>query len=275
MADITAAMVKKLRELTDAPMMACKKALVDADGDLDKAADLVRERTGAKMDARAAERVAGEGAVFGTVVDGTGALLQLACETDFVAKGDRFQALGAALAAHVVSTAPADVEALLASEMDGKPVSETLSEVQAVTGEKLVVSAVERYEGSPTTYLHVPMPGAPAKIGVIVNFAGDVDDDLARGICQHIAFSNPMVLTSDQVDEGLLQKEKDFATKELLEQGKPEAMIENILKGKVKKLYSEWVLNDQPYILDDKKTVGQVVTEAGTSITAFRRMQVG
>lgn len=279
MAEITAADVKKLRELTDAPMMACKKALVDADGDLDQAADLVRERTGAKMDARAKERTADEGAVFAHTGDGVGALLQLSCETDFVAKGDRFKDLGEKLAAHVATTAPADVEALLASELDGKPVSDVVSEVQAVTGEKLKVSDFARYEGSVHTYLHTPTPGAPAKVGVLLNLDvdGDADvADLARGLTMHIAAMKPLVVAEDQVDEGLVAKEQEFARKEALEEGKPEHIIDRIVEGKVKKVYSEVVLLNQPYVLDDKKTVRGAVEEVdGVTVADFTRLQVG
>ncbi len=275
MATVTAADVKKLRQLTDAPMMACKKALDDAEGDFDKAADLVRERTGAKMDARATERTADEGATFAATSDGAGVLVQIACETDFVAKGDRFQAFGQSVADAILAGAPADVDAALALDMGGKTVAEVLSETQATMGEKLEVAAFSRFEGFVQTYLHVPSPGAPAKIGVIVAFDGPVDAGLAKGICQHIAFSKPIVLTADDVDATMLEKEKDFARKELLEEGKPEEMIEKILTGKVNKLYSEWVLNDQPYILDDKKKVGKVVAEANAAITGFKRLQVG
>ena len=280
MADITAADVKKLRELTDAPMMACKKALVDADGDFERAADLVRERTGAKMDARAAERTAAEGAVFGHTTDDAGALLQLSCETDFVAKGDRFQELGNRLAELVVAQDPAHVDALLAADLDGKQVAEVVSEVQAVTGEKLEVADFVRFEGSVHTYLHVPTPGAPAKVGVLLalDVGGDADevDALARGLTMHIAAMKPLVVSEDQVDEALVTKEKDFARKEALEEGKPEHIVDRIVEGKVKKVYSEWVLLNQPYVLDDKRTVGEAVKAVdGVSVSAFRRLQVG
>ena len=281
MADITAADVKKLRELTDAPMMACKKALVDADGDLEKAADLVRERTGAKMDARAQERTADEGAVFSHTADGTGALVQVSCETDFVAKGDRFQQLGARLAEHVAATAPGDVEALLSSQLDGKTVAEVVSEVQAVTGEKLEVTDIVRFEGDAVhAYLHTPTPGAPAKVGVLLSLDVDADVDeaaaLARGLTMHIAAMKPLVVTEDQVDADMVAKEQEFARKEALEEGKPEHIVDRIVEGKVKKVYSEIVLLNQPYVLNDKQTVREAVEAVeGVSVTGFRRLQVG
>ena len=275
MADITAADVKRLRELTDAPMMACKKALVDADGDLEKAADLVRERTGAKMDARAAERTAAEGAVFAHVTDEAGALLQLSCETDFVAKGDRFQELGNTLAEVVATRAPADVDALLALEVDGTSVQKLVTDTQAVTGEKLEVATFVRYEGDVETYLHVPTPGAPAKVGVILQTEGDVPSDLARGITMHIAAMKPLVAREEQVDEALLEKEKEFARREALEQGKPENIVDRIVEGKVKKVLSEWVLTNQSYVLDDSTTVGKALSNAGAEVVDFTRLQVG
>ncbi len=280
MADITAADVKKLRELTDAPMMACKKALVDADGDIEKAADLVRERTGAKMDARAQERTAAEGAIFGHTSDGVGALLELSCETDFVAKGDRFQELGSRLVEHVVATDPADTDELLASELGDRKVADVISEVQAVTGEKLQVSDFVRYEGDVHTYLHTPTPGAPAKVGVLLNLEVDGSADeaaaLARGLTMHIAAMKPLVVSEDQVDEALVAKEQEFARKEALEEGKPEHIVDRIVEGKVKKVYSEVVLLNQPYVLDDKQTVAQAVEAVdGVRVADFRRLQVG
>ena len=285
MAEITAADVKKLRELTDAPMMACKKALVDADGDLEKAADLVRERTGAKMDARAAERTASEGAVFGHVADGVGALLQLSCETDFVAKGDRFRALGARLAQHVATSGTADVDALLASEVEGQTVQALLSEVQAVTGEKLEVAAVAHRTGSVETYLHTPTPGAPAKVGVLLALDTDADgeavEQLKRDLTMHIAAMKPLVVREDEVDPALVEKEREFARKEAAEQGKPAEIVERIVDGKVKKVYTEWVLLNQPFVKDDKQTVAQVVEAAAKAaggditVSGFTRLQVG
>jgi elongation factor Ts len=183
MSNVTPADVKKLRELTDAPMMACKKALDDADGDLEKAADLVRERTGAKMDARAGERTAAEGIVYSYLHAPTpgqpakqGVLLQLNCETDFVGKNEKFQ-------------------------------------------------------------------------------------ELARQIAMHIAAAKPLVVREDEVDPAMLEKEKEFARKEALEQGKPEHIVEKILEGKVKKLHEEWVLLNQPFVMDDSKTVAQLISE--------------
>ena len=200
---VTAADVKKLRELTNAPMMACKKALVDADGDLDKAAELVRERTGAKMDARAADRTADEGLVH--------------------------------------------------------------------------------------TYLHTPSPGMPAKVGVMVQLSCETDfvakaeavQKLAKDLAMHIAAARPLVTREDQVDEAMLDKEREFARKEALEQGKPEHIVDKIVEGKVKKVYEDYVLLNQAFVIDPDKTVAQAVSEVQATVgeklevARFARFEVG
>ena len=200
---VSAADVKKLRELTNAPMMACKKALVDADGDLDKAAEFVRERTGAKMDARAAERTADEGLVH--------------------------------------------------------------------------------------TYLHTPSPGMPAKVGVMLQLSCETDfvakaeavQKLAKDLAMHIAAARPLVVREDQVDEAMLDKEREFARKEALEQGKPEHIVDKIVEGKVKKVYEDYVLLNQAFVLDPEKTVAQAVSEVQATVgeklevARFARFEVG
>ncbi len=200
---IAAADVKKLRDLTNAPMMACKQALEDADGDLDRAAELVRERTGAKMDARAAERTAAEGLVYSYLhapnpglPAKVGVLLQLSCETDFVAKGETFQ-------------------------------------------------------------------------------------KLAKDLAMHIAAMKPLVVSEEAVDAALLDREREFARKEAAEQGKPDDIVERIVEGKVRKAYEEWVLLNQPFVLDDSKTVAQAISEVQAvlgekvEVARFSRFEVG
>jgi elongation factor Ts len=200
---VSAADVKKLRELTNAPMMACKKALDDAGGDLDKAAELVRERTGAKMDARAADRTASEGLVF--------------------------------------------------------------------------------------TYAHTPTPGMPARVGVLLQLSCETDfvakaeqvQALARNLALHIAAAKPLVVSEADVDATLLEKEKEFARKEALEQGKPENIVERIVEGKVKKVYEDWVLLNQPLVMDPDKTVAQAISEVQAvvgeklEVARFARFEVG
>lgn len=200
---ITAADVKKLRELTNAPMMACKQALVDADGDVDKAAELVRERTGAKMDARVADRTASEGLVH--------------------------------------------------------------------------------------AYLHTPSPGMPARTGVLVQLSCETDfvakaeavQKLAKDLAMHIAAAKPIVVREDEVDAALLDKEREFARKEAVDQGKPDDIIERIVEGKVKKAFEEWVLLNQPFVMDPDKSVAQVVSDVQAvvgekiEIARFARFEVG
>lgn len=203
MATISTADIKKLRELTNAPMMACKKALDDAEGDLEKAAELVRERTGAKMDARAADRTADEGLVH--------------------------------------------------------------------------------------TYLHTPSPGMPAKVGVMLQLSCETDfvakaeqvQKLAKDLCMHIAAAKPLVVREEDVDETLLTKERDFARKEALDQGKPEHIVDKIVEGKVKKVYEDWVLLNQPFVIDPDKTIAQVISDVQgivgekLEVARFARFEVG
>jgi elongation factor Ts len=200
---ISAADVKQLRELTNAPMMACKSALEDAGGDMTKAAELVRERTGAKMDARVAERTASEGSV--------------------------------------------------------------------------------------TSYLHQPSPGVPARVGVLLQLSSETDfvaksepfQQLAKQLCMHIAAAKPLFVRVDEVDEGMLEKEREFARKEALEQGKPAEVIERIVEGKVKKVLSEWVLLEQPFVIDPDRTIARAISDVQAvlgekiEVARFARYEVG
>jgi len=200
---ITAEDVKRLRELTSAPMMACKSALEDAGGDMERAAELVRERTGAKMDARVAERTAGEGSV--------------------------------------------------------------------------------------TSYLHQPSPGAPARVGVLLQLSSETDfvaksepfQQLAKQLCMHIAATKPLFVHTEDVDAAMLEKEREFARKEALEQGKPAEMVERIVDGKVKKVLSDWVLLDQAFVIDPERTVAQAISDVQAQlgekiqVARFARFEVG
>ncbi len=201
--EIPAAAVRQLRELTNAPMMACKAALVDAEGDMARAAELVRERTGAKMDARVAERTASEGSVV--------------------------------------------------------------------------------------SYLHTPTPGLPARVGVLLQLSSETDfvaksepfQELARQLCLHIAASKPLVVRAEDVDPALLEKERDFARREAEEQGKPADVVERIVEGKVKKVLSDWVLLDQPFVIDPDRTVAQAISDVQgvlgekVEVARFARFEVG
>ena len=200
---ISAADVKRLRELTNAPMMACKSALEDAGGDMEKAAELVRERTGAKMDARVADRTASEGMV--------------------------------------------------------------------------------------TSYLHQPSPGAPARVGVLLQLSSETDfvaksepfQELAKQLCMHIAASKPLFVRAEEVDATMLEKERDFARKEAEEQGKPAEMIDRIVEGKVAKVLKDWVLLDQPFVIDPDRTVAQAISDVQATlgekieVARFARYEVG
>lgn len=269
MAEFTAKDVMKLREQTGAGMMDCKRALVDADGDMDKAADLLRERGIAKA-AKRASKIAAEGIVYALVEGKTGVLVEVNCESDFVAKGDKFKELVDAVAKQIAAVKPADVEALLASDMGGKTVETYIQEQVAVIGEKISVRRFTVYEaeGFVETYIH--MGGT---MGVMLNFAceeNDVTKELAHNVALHVAFSKPQYMTKDEVSEETLAKEKEILMKEVMNEGKPANIAEKIVLGKIKKFYEENCLLDQKFIKDDKVTIAQLIAEeakkAGCSV---------
>ena len=236
MAEFTAKDVMTLREQTGAGMMDCKKALVDAEGDMNKAADLLRERGIAKA-AKRASKIAAEGVVYAYIEGNTGVLVEVNCESDFVAKGDRFRALVETVAKQIAATKPQDVETLLASTL---PSGETV-------------------EGG--------------TMGVMLNFAceeNDVTKELAHNIALHVAFSKPQYMTKDEVSEETLAKEKEILMKEVMNEGKPANIAEKIVLGKIKKFYEENCLLDQKFIKDDKVTIAQLIAEeakkAGCSV---------
>lgn len=263
MAAFTAKDVMTLREQTGAGMMDCKRALVDADGDMDKAADLLRERGIAKA-AKKASRIAAEGIVSAFVDNGTGVLLEVNCESDFVAKGDKFHELVEVIAKHIAANKPASVEALLAQTMaDGKTVELFIQEQVAVIGEKISVRRFTVYEskGLIETYIH--MGGT---MGVMLDFdceADEVTKELAHNVALHVAFSKPQYMTAAEVSAETLEKEKEILKKEVLNEGKPEAIAEKIVLGKIKKFYEENCLLDQKFVKDDKVTIAQLISEAG------------
>lgn len=270
MAEFTAKDVMTLREQTGAGMMDCKKALVDAEGDMNKAADLLRERGIAKA-AKRASKIAAEGVVYAYIEGSTGVLVEVNCESDFVAKGDRFHALVEAVAKQIAATKPQDVETLLASTLpSGETVEAFVTDQTAVIGEKISVRRFTMYEsaGHIETYIH--MGGT---MGVMLNFAceeNDVTKELAHNIALHVAFSKPQYMTKDEVSEETLAKEKEILMKEVMNEGKPANIAEKIVLGKIKKFYEENCLLDQKFIKDDKVTIAQLIAEeakkAGCSV---------
>ncbi|MEU4086869.1 MULTISPECIES: translation elongation factor Ts [Streptomyces] len=277
MANYTAADVKKLRELTGAGMMDCKKALDEADGNVDKAVEALRIK-GQKGVAKREGRSAENGAVVSIIADDntSGVLVELKCETDFVAKGAKFQAVANEIAQHVVKTSPADIETLLGSEIEpGKTVQAFVDEANANLGEKIVLDRFAQFSGAfVSSYMHRTMPDLPPQIGVLVEL-DKADADLAKGIAQHIAAFAPKYLSREDVPAEVVETERRVAEETTRAEGKPEAALPKIVEGRVNGFFKEATLLGQPYALDNKKSVQKVLDEAGVTLKRFSRIKVG
>jgi len=284
-AEISAAAVKTLRDRSGAGMMDCKKALTDADGDVEKAALLLRERGLAKA-AKREGRAAAEGAVAMALAGSTGALVELRCETDFVARTDDFQALANAVAAVAASDAKlADVEALGAAALDGETVARRVAAAAGTLGENVLVKRVARLEapdGMVGGYVH-----AGGKLGVLVGLQtsarGDEIDALAKEIAMHVAAADPSPVSVDRsgVPANLVARERELFAKQAAESGKPEKVIEKIVEGRINKFYAEVALLEQPFVKDPDLTVQQRLAQVGKSlgaeiaVTGFVRFRLG
>ncbi|WP_052869371.1 translation elongation factor Ts [Streptomyces niger] len=277
MANYTAADVKKLRELTGAGMMDCKKALDEADGNVDKAVEALRIK-GQKGVAKREGRSAENGAVVSLIADdnASGVIVELKCETDFVAKGDKFQAVAKQIAEHVAATKPADIQALLASEIEpGKTVQAFVDEANANLGEKIVLDRFAQFtDGFVTAYMHRTMPDLPPQIGVLVEFDKE-NAEVAKGIAQHIAAFAPKYLSREDVPAEVVEAERRVAEETTRAEGKPEAALPKIVEGRVNGFFKEATLLGQPYALDNKKSVEKVLQEAGVTLKRFARIKVG
>ncbi|MBP0456211.1 translation elongation factor Ts [Streptomyces montanisoli] len=279
MANYTAADVKKLRELTGAGMMDCKKALDEADGNVDKAVELLRVK-GQKGVAKRESRNAENGAVVSLIADdrASGVLLELKCETDFVAKGDKFQSVAAALAEHVAKTRPADLQALLASEIEaGKTVQAYVDEANANLGEKIVLDRFAQFPadgGFVAAYMHRTMPDLPPQVGVLVELDKE-NAEVAKDVAQHIAAFAPKYLTREDVPAEVVENERRVAEATSREEGKPEAALPKIVEGRVNGFFKEVTLLDQPFAKDNKKSVKKILDEAGVTLKRFARIRVG
>lgn len=273
MSNFTAADVKKLRDLTGAGMMDCKRALEEAAGDTDKAIEILRIK-GAKDVGKRAGRTAANGLVAHA---GT-ALLELNCETDFVAKNADFIALAQRLVEHVDATRPADVDALLGGELDGKPVATLLEEEAARLGEKLVLNRVAALDGTVAVYLHRKSPDLPPQVGVMVQYGGKDDEAAnadARGVAMQIAAMRPKYVARDEVPAEVVESERRIAEETAREEGKPAGALSKIVEGRVNAFFKDYVLVEQPSVTDQKKTVQQVLNEAGITVSRFVRFEVG
>jgi elongation factor Ts len=274
MSNFTAADVKRLRDLTGAGMMDSKKALQESDGDFDKAVELLRIK-GAKDVGKRAGRTAAQG----LVAHAGSALLELNSETDFVAKNSDFIALAERLVRHIDATRPADLDALINSKLaDGRTVGETVEAESAKIGEKLVVNRFAVLDGEIAVYLHRKSPDLPPQVGVAVEFTGKGDEagvDDARGVAMQIAAMRPKYLTRDEVPADVVESERHIAEQTAREEGKPEQALPKIVDGRVNAFFKDFVLVEQPSVTDQKKTVRQVLDEAGITVTRFVRFEVG
>ena len=274
MANYTAEDVKRLREATAAGMLDCKKALDEADGDYDKALDLIRVK-GLKGVTKREGRLTSNGLVVARVSGGVGVMLELNCETDFVAKGERFIALGDELVEHLQSAKSADVESFLASTMaNGKTVQAVLDEGNATMGEKIEVRNVAVIEGPVGLYLHKTSPDLPPQVGVLVALVKEAAE-VGKDVAQHIAAFAPKFVHRDDVPAELIENERRVAEATAREEGKPEAALSKIIEGRVTGFVKEVSLLEQAFAKDAKKTVQQILDEAGTAVTKFHRFRVG
>ena len=270
---ISAKTVKELRERTGAGMMDCKKALTATDGDMQKAIDWLREKGIAKA-AKKSGRIAAEGAVAGLIsADGkVGALLEVNCETDFTANNENFRALEKKVIEHIVNAKPADLDALNNGIIDGKKISDLVTEATATIGEKISIRRFVVYEtaGKLTTYIHMG-----GKIGVLVEITGG-SDQLGKDIAMQIAASNPLAVDRASVDASELEHEKEILRKQALEEGKPEKIIEKMVLGRINKFYKEVCLVEQEFVKSDpsdKKIVKDIL--GGEKVLRFTRWQLG
>jgi elongation factor Ts len=271
MAEITASMVKELRDRTDAPMMDCKKALTEAEGDMARAEEILRVRFGNKA-SKAAGRVAAEGTVGISIsADGkTGAMIEVNSETDFCAKNDDFLAFVRELATVVANSKPADIAAVASLKMGGGTVEDARTQLVGKIGENITPRrflAVEA-KGKLASYVH------GSKIGVLVDVVGG-DDALGKDIAMHIAASKPKSLDASGVSQDLIDAERRVAIEKAKEAGKPEAMLEKIADGTVQKFLKEVTLLNQPFVKDDKQTIEQLLKSRGASVAAFTMFVVG
>jgi len=278
MAEFTAADVKRLRQTTGAGMMDCKNALQESGGNIDKAIEILRVK-GAKDVGKRELRTASNGLVA-AVLDGTsaGVLLEVNCETDFVAKTGAFQNLAATVAAHIQAEQPSDVPALLEQPFlgdKGKTVRQIIDEANATLGEKIEVRRFASFAaGYVASYLHKSSPDLPPTVGVLVELDRE-DPAVAKDIAQHIAAMNPRFLSREDVPADTVENERRLAEQMAREEGKPDRALPKIVEGRVHGFFKDFTLLEQAFVKDSKKTVRQVVSDAEVTVQRFARFKVG
>ncbi len=268
--DITAQMVKELRQRSGAGMMECKKALVANDGNVDVAMEWLRKQGLAKADKKAG-RVAAEGRIVAAQESGQAVLVEVNCETDFVAKDDNFVSFSDTVADIALKSDAANAEALKSAAYPGQgTVDEAAKALIAKIGENIQVRRLARVQSNDTigSYIH------GGRIGVLVALKGG-SDELARGIAMHVAAMNPAYITPDDVPEEVVAKEKDIALAQVKDSGKPPEILEKMISGKLRKTFAEISLTGQPYVLDTGSSVGEVLKKEGAEVTAVVRLAVG
>jgi elongation factor Ts len=269
MANFSASDVKKLRDMTGAGMMDAKKALDEADGDFGAATDILRTKGAAKAAKRGAERTASAG----LVAHAPGVLVELRCETDFVAKGEDFVAAAQRIADAASEARPADVEALKAVQAGDQTVEEIVQALAVAIGEKIELGQYAHFDGPVVAYLHKRAADLPPAIGVLVSYEGD--EEAARGAAKQVAAMRPQYLTRDEVPAEVIEHERQIAEATSREEGKPEQAIAKITEGRLNGFFKEVVLLEQPSVTESKKTVKAVLDESGTTVKRFARFEVG
>jgi elongation factor Ts len=274
MANFTIADIKALREQLGTGMVDTKKALEEADGNLEKAVEILRLK-GAKGNAKRADRSTSEGLVAAAQNDGKVTIIELNTETDFVAKNDRFIALADKVLAAAAAAGADSAEAALAADANGQTVADLISDEAAIIGEKVELRRVRTLSGDAfEIYLHKTSKDLPPQIGVVVAYSGS-DAETARSIAQHISFANPTYLSREDVPEDEVEKERQIVTEISRNEGKPEAALPKIVEGRVGAFFKQVALLDQDYAKDNKQSVAQVAKAAGITITDFARFKVG
>lgn len=274
MANFSLEDVKTLRERLGTGMVDTKNALVEADGDMDKAVEILRLK-GAKGNAKRADRSTSEGLVAAKDEGGKATIIELACETDFVAKGDKFIALSSKVLDAVVAAGATTAEQGAAASAGSQTVADLINDEAAIIGEKIELRRVAVVEGEKIAiYMHQTSQDLPPQVGVVVGYAGS-DDETARSVAMHISFADPQFLAREDVPAAEVEKERQIVTEITRQEGKPEAQIEKIVEGRLAAFYKQVALLEQDYARDDKQKVSKVLSDAGLSVSGFARFKVG
>ena len=274
MASISLADVKALRERLGTGMVDTKNALVEAEGDMDKAVEILRMK-GAKGNAKRADRSTSEGLVAAKEIGTTATLIELACETDFVAKGVKFGTLAEKVLDAVAAAGATSVEEGLAAPVGSQTVAELIDGEAAIIGEKFELRRVASVKGEKfAIYLHKTSKDLPPQVGVVVGYSGD-DADTARSVAQHISFANPEYLTKEDVPADAVEAERRIVTEISKNEGKPEAALPKIVEGRIHAYFKQVALLEQDYAKDNKLSVSKVLADAGLTVSGFARFKVG